>query len=111
MLAVKAGDLREFVEDLPLVGPVRGANTALRWPESVLVWFPNSVASWLCGLSFAKSTGNILMRQPSRLGNKTNESMRKRNIVVIADEAHRSQYDLIDGLARNLRDALLYCLS
>jgi type I restriction enzyme R subunit len=28
------------------------------------------------------------------------------NIVVIADEAHRSQYDLIDGLARNMRDAL-----
>jgi len=28
------------------------------------------------------------------------------NIVVIADEAHRSQYDLIDGLARHLRDAL-----
>ncbi|WP_238710780.1 type I restriction endonuclease subunit R [Oceanipulchritudo coccoides] len=28
------------------------------------------------------------------------------NIVVIADEAHRSQYDLIDGFARNLRDAL-----
>jgi type I restriction enzyme R subunit len=25
---------------------------------------------------------------------------------VIADEAHRSQYDLIDGLARNLRDSL-----
>ena len=30
----------------------------------------------------------------------------RRNIVVIADEAHRSQYDLIDGLARNMRDAL-----
>lgn len=30
----------------------------------------------------------------------------RRNIIVIADEAHRSQYDLIDGLARNLRDAL-----
>lgn len=28
------------------------------------------------------------------------------NIIVVADEAHRSQYDLIDGLARNLRDAL-----
>ncbi|MEO0086397.1 MAG: type I restriction endonuclease subunit R, partial [candidate division WOR-3 bacterium] len=28
------------------------------------------------------------------------------NIVVIADEAHRSQYDFVDGLARNLRDAL-----
>jgi type I restriction enzyme R subunit len=26
--------------------------------------------------------------------------------VVIADEAHRSQYDFIDGLARNLHDAL-----
>jgi type I restriction enzyme R subunit len=25
---------------------------------------------------------------------------------VIADEAHRSQYDLIEGLSRNLRDSL-----
>jgi type I restriction enzyme, R subunit len=30
----------------------------------------------------------------------------RKNIVVIADEAHRTQYDMIDGLARNLRDAL-----
>ncbi len=30
----------------------------------------------------------------------------RRNIVVIADEAHRSQYDFIDGFARNMRDAL-----
>jgi len=30
----------------------------------------------------------------------------RQNIVVIADEAHRSQYDLIDGLARKMRDAL-----
>jgi type I restriction enzyme, R subunit len=30
----------------------------------------------------------------------------RRNIIVIADEAHRSQYDFIDGFARNLRDAL-----
>ena len=30
----------------------------------------------------------------------------RRNIVVIADEAHRSQYDFIDGVARNMRDAL-----
>ena len=30
----------------------------------------------------------------------------RRNVVVIADEAHRSQYDFIDGFARNLRDAL-----
>ena len=30
----------------------------------------------------------------------------RRNVIVITDEAHRSQYDLIDGLARHLRDAL-----
>ena len=30
----------------------------------------------------------------------------RRNIVVIADEAHRSQYDFIKGFARHLRDAL-----
>lgn len=31
---------------------------------------------------------------------------RRRNIIVIADEAHRSQYDFIDGYARHMRDAL-----
>ena len=30
----------------------------------------------------------------------------RRNIVVIADEAHRSQYDFIDGFAAHMRDAL-----
>ena len=30
----------------------------------------------------------------------------RRNIVVIADEAHRSQYDFLDGFARHMRDAL-----
>src|SRR5262249_48586183 len=30
----------------------------------------------------------------------------RRNIVVIADEAHRSQYDFIDGFARHMRQAL-----
>lgn len=30
----------------------------------------------------------------------------RRNIVVIADEAHRSQYDFIDGYAKHMRDAL-----
>lgn len=30
----------------------------------------------------------------------------RRNIVVIADEAHRSQYDFLDGFARHIRDAL-----
>lgn len=32
----------------------------------------------------------------------------RKNIVVIADEAHRSQYDFIDGFAKHLRDALPY---
>ena len=30
----------------------------------------------------------------------------RRNIVVIADEAHRSQYDFVDGYARHMHDAL-----
>jgi type I restriction enzyme R subunit len=30
----------------------------------------------------------------------------RRNIVVVADEAHRSQYDFLDGFARHMRDAL-----
>jgi type I restriction enzyme R subunit len=30
----------------------------------------------------------------------------RHNIVVVADEAHRSQYDFIDGFARHMRDAL-----
>jgi type I restriction enzyme R subunit len=39
-------------------------------------------------------------------GEKMPSLSERRNIVVIADEAHRSQYDMIDGLARHLRDAL-----
>ena len=31
---------------------------------------------------------------------------KRRNVIVIADEAHRSQYDFIDGFARHMRDAL-----
>jgi type I restriction enzyme R subunit len=30
----------------------------------------------------------------------------RRNIVVIADEAHRSQYEFVDGFAKHLRDGL-----
>ena len=30
----------------------------------------------------------------------------RRNIIVIADEAHRSQYDFMDGFAKHMRDAL-----
>ena len=42
-----------------------------------------------------------------RSGGDTHPSLSsRRNIVVIADEAHRSQYDFIDGFARHMRDAL-----
>jgi type I restriction enzyme R subunit len=39
--------------------------------------------------------------------NRQNGALSEReNVVVIADEAHRSQYDFIDGFARHMRDAL-----
>ena len=51
--------------------------------------------------------------QPSPTGRGSREKgdrhpllSERRNIVVIADEAHRSQYDFIDGFARHMRDAL-----
>lgn len=37
---------------------------------------------------------------------KTSLLSDRRNVVVIADEAHRSQYDFIDGFARHMHDAL-----
>ena len=43
---------------------------------------------------------------PEEKGDRMPELSSRRNIVVIADEAHRSQYDFIDGYARHMRDAL-----
>ena len=43
---------------------------------------------------------------PEERGNEFPCLSERRNIVVIADEAHRSQYDFIDGFARHMRDAL-----
>ncbi len=43
---------------------------------------------------------------PEEKGDRHPVLSERRNIVVIADEAHRSQYDFIDGFARHLRDAL-----
>ena len=43
---------------------------------------------------------------PSEKGDRHPVLSTRRNIVVIADEAHRSQYDFIDGFARHMRDAL-----
>jgi len=39
-------------------------------------------------------------------GSRMEALSERRNIVVIADEAHRSQYDFIDGFARHMHDAL-----
>lgn len=43
---------------------------------------------------------------PEERGGKHPLLSDRRNIVVIADEAHRSQYDFIDGFAKHMRDAL-----
>jgi len=43
---------------------------------------------------------------PEETGDRYPTLSDRRNIVVIADEAHRSQYDFIDGYARHMRDAL-----
>ncbi len=43
---------------------------------------------------------------PEQKGDRHPLLSRRRNIVVIADEAHRSQYEFIKGYARHMRDAL-----
>ncbi len=43
---------------------------------------------------------------PEERGDRHPTLSERRNIVVIADEAHRSQYDFIDGFAAHMRDAL-----
>ena len=43
---------------------------------------------------------------PEEKGDTHPTLSQRRNLVVIADEAHRSQYDFIDGFARHMRDAL-----
>jgi type I restriction enzyme, R subunit len=43
---------------------------------------------------------------PNEKGDRHPVLSDRRNIVVMADEAHRSQYDFVDGFARHMRDAL-----
>src|SRR5205807_3209088 len=43
---------------------------------------------------------------PEEKGDRHPVLSERHNIVVIADEAHRSQYDFVDGFARHMRDAL-----
>jgi type I restriction enzyme R subunit len=43
---------------------------------------------------------------PDEKGGDHPELTDRRNVVVLADEAHRSQYDFVDGYARHIRSAL-----
>jgi type I restriction enzyme R subunit len=59
----------------------------------------------------SRSSGGIIFTTIQKFfseekGDRHPELSDRRNIVVIADEAHRSQYDFIDGFARHMRDAL-----
>lgn len=53
-------------------------------------------------------SGNIKEPDPKYIGAEIKALSERKNIVVIADEAHRSQYDFLDGFAKHLRDALPY---
>lgn len=56
----------------------------------------------------SENEDGITVSEPSveYIGMDSPSLSERRNIVVIADEAHRSQYDFIDGYAKHLRDAL-----
>ncbi|MBX3372592.1 MAG: type I restriction endonuclease subunit R [Phycisphaeraceae bacterium] len=59
----------------------------------------------------ARASGGVVFTTiqkflPEEKGDRHPVLSDRRNIVVIADEAHRSQYDFIDGFARHMRDAL-----
>ncbi len=66
--------------------------------ESVL----QSIAHQLPSTSGRGAGGEGNVVSPSR----SEALSHRRNIIVIADEAHRSQYGMIDGVARHMRDAL-----
>jgi len=56
------------------------------------------------------ASGGVVFTTIQKFGTSAGERMPllsdRRNIVVIADEAHRSHYAFVEGFARNLRDAL-----
>ena len=55
---------------------------------------------------FPEEKGDLPVPSGARQAGRHPVLSDRRNIVVIADEAHRSQYDFIDGFARHMRDAL-----
>src|SRR5579885_3041992 len=55
---------------------------------------------------FPEDKGDLPAPSGARQAGRHATLSERRNIVVIADEAHRSQYDFINGFARHMRDAL-----
>ncbi len=55
---------------------------------------------------FPEEKGDLPVPNGARQAGRHPVLSERRNIVVMADEAHRSQYDFIDGYARHMRDAL-----
>jgi len=53
-----------------------------------------------------QDANNLSEPRPEYIGTEFKALSDRKNIVVIADEAHRSQYDFIDGMAKHLHDAL-----
>jgi len=60
------------------------------------------------GADLCVSPDNNVVKEPGveYIGAEIQALSERKNIVVVADEAHRSQYDFIDGFAKHLRDAL-----
>jgi type I restriction enzyme R subunit len=52
------------------------------------------------------TAGGIIFTTIQKFSESLEPLSARRNILVIADEAHRSQYDFIDGFARKMRSAL-----
>lgn len=55
-----------------------------------------------------QNNGSGVVSEPAveYIGAEIKALSERNNIVVVADEAHRSQYDFIDGFAKYMRDAL-----
>ncbi len=56
--------------------------------------------------SIGQNNGDVNELSIEYIGASMPALSERKNIVVVADEAHRSQYDFIDGFAKHLRDAL-----
>jgi type I restriction enzyme R subunit len=52
------------------------------------------------------SAGGVIFTTIQKFSESPEPLSARRNIIVIADEAHRSQYDFVDGFARKVHDAL-----